>query len=654
MTAARRKAPNPAGFLGELRRDSRGNTLAMAAIALIPLSAMIGSGVDMSRTYLVKARLQSACDAGALAARKVMDGSATMTAASTTAGINFFNNNFPAGTYGATNVAYSQSLDSEKQVVGSATARVPMTLMKMFNYEYRDVDVTCSARLDITNTDVMFVLDVTGSMADCPDDSNCASNSSSKIAGLRSAVVDFYNTLSGAAPSTAQIRYGFVPYSQGVRLSDVIGTGRILDTWTYQSRVANMNTPTYLGVYGTPSSTFETYPSAISNSECTSYGNNKSWPSSNDGATWWSGSAPAATTRTFYSKEDWVKTGTRGSGASLTDIGTCRREKEVTPVTYTTKYAFTNWNYKPVSYDTSSFQAGNAISYASGSPGTGTSNNYLVDTAGEYKITDLPTNAGTRGTSWNATIGAYMGATAQSYNGSISSSTFDKCVEERDTVANTTFTYGSIPAAAYDLDIDTPATNAATTWRPSWPALVYRTDGGRPGYACPYAAQKLQTMTATDVQNYVNNLAATGSTWHDLGMTWGARLISPTGMFASENTTAPNGQSISRNIIFMTDGLMNADENAYGGWGYEILDKRTSGGDFATMDSRHNSRFIAMCNAARAKNIRIWTIGFGQTIPTNLTQCADPGQAFSASNTATLRQQFTAIATKIAKLRLAQ
>ena len=64
---ARRK-----GFLTRLARDVRGNTLAIVGAALVPLAGMIGSGVDMSRAYMAKTRLQSACDAAALAGRRVM------------------------------------------------------------------------------------------------------------------------------------------------------------------------------------------------------------------------------------------------------------------------------------------------------------------------------------------------------------------------------------------------------------------------------------------------------------------------------------------------------------------------------------------------------------------------------------------------------
>ncbi len=63
-------------FLGGLLRDARGNALAIMAAALIPLAGMVGGGVDIARMYIVKTRLQHACDAGALAGRKAMGGGA--------------------------------------------------------------------------------------------------------------------------------------------------------------------------------------------------------------------------------------------------------------------------------------------------------------------------------------------------------------------------------------------------------------------------------------------------------------------------------------------------------------------------------------------------------------------------------------------------
>ena len=60
---------------------------------------MIGSGVDMSRAYMAKTRLQSACDAAALAGRRVMQND-TLDAAVIDEADRFFNFNFNQGLYG--------------------------------------------------------------------------------------------------------------------------------------------------------------------------------------------------------------------------------------------------------------------------------------------------------------------------------------------------------------------------------------------------------------------------------------------------------------------------------------------------------------------------------------------------------------------------
>src|SRR5215210_7774649 len=87
------------GWLARLARDQKGNTLAMVGAALLPLSAMIGSGVDMSRAYMAKHRLQAACDSAALAGRRAMVND-TLTSTVTSEATKFFNFNFPQGTYG--------------------------------------------------------------------------------------------------------------------------------------------------------------------------------------------------------------------------------------------------------------------------------------------------------------------------------------------------------------------------------------------------------------------------------------------------------------------------------------------------------------------------------------------------------------------------
>ena len=632
--------PDRRGLLRRLRSDTAGNTLMLVAAAILPLTAMIGAGVDLSRTYMIKSRLQQACDAGALAARKSMGGSATLTTAATTNSQTFFANNFPAGAFGTTNISFTPALDANAQVTATANARVPETIMTVFGNNYTDLTVRCDAILEVANTDVMLVLDVTGSMLDCPDDSACGGGGGSKIVGLRAAVLDFYDTINGSATATSQVRFGFVPYSANVNVGELLPTAYLNDSHTYQSAVANMTTPKYLGTPGNPVVTVETYSTTLSSANCNKYGVNKNYPTLNGSTFNTGGPAPAMTTKTVYSFKNWgVAPGTT-SGTNRT----CRRNKTVTDTTYTLLgYSLTNWTFQPSSYNVSNFKAGTNITIATSNP-TG-----YVPTSGQYNQQQL------------AAV-ATAGTTNSSY-------AWNKCIEERDTVAQATF--APIPAAAYDLNIDLIPSSTETRWRPSFQQVIRNRPGpatvtsanlttySNPSHSCPRAAAKLAEMTRSQVEAYVNSLAPTGNTYHDIGMAWGARLISPTGLFAAENVVAANGREINRHVIFMTDGLMCPNPGVYTPQGVENIDRRVMGATAPTNCSgeiitRHTNRFLALCQATKGMNISLWTVAFGTSNPPSLVSCANAGQSFVATNTATLRAQFQLIASRIASLRLSR
>ena len=634
--------PNTPTFMGRLRHDKKGNTLMLVAAAIIPLTAMIGAGVDISRTFMIKSRLQQACDAGALATRKSMGGGITITTQASQNGQNFFNNNFPAGAFGTSNINFTTGLNSDNQVMASATARVPETIMTVFGNNYTDLSVHCDAKLEVANTDVMFVLDTTGSMGNCPNDSSsCNGGAGSKIAGLRQAVLDFYDTIDGASSADSQIRFGFVPYSANVNVGNIIPSSYFNDSHTYQSAVANMTTAYYEPIAGSPDTTTETYGSSISSSSCNTYAQNKSYPSL-DGASFNSGGPPpASTTQTSYSPKDW------GAVSDTTGTNrTCRRNKTVIVTTYNptpTGFSLTNWTFKPVSYDVSSFKSGSSIAIATDDP-TG-----YMPTSGAFNLQQL------------AAV-----STAGTPNSNIS---WNKCIEERDTVTQATFS--TIPSNAYDLQIDLIPNSQATRWRTAFGDVIrnrqslnnvtsaHLTDYTNPVDYCPKAAAKLAVLSRGDVSTYVNGLTPDGNTYHDIGMAWGARLISPTGMFASENVVASNGRPISRHIVFMTDGDMCPNPNTYTFQGLESIDRRVMGSTAPSNCSgeiitRHNNRFLALCEAAKAMNISVWTVAFGTSNPPSLVSCANANQSFVATDTATLRAQFQAIAARIASLRLSK
>ena len=80
--------------------------------------------------------------------------------------------------------------------------------MGVFGYENFQIDVSCTAEINISNTDIMFVLDVTGSMNCAPDNpggGNCGNtpDPGSKIDALRVAVMSFYDAVDDATAAAA-------------------------------------------------------------------------------------------------------------------------------------------------------------------------------------------------------------------------------------------------------------------------------------------------------------------------------------------------------------------------------------------------------------------------------------------------------------------
>jgi hypothetical protein len=294
-----------------------------------------------------------------------------------------------------------------------------------------------------------------------------------------------------------------------------------------------------------------------------------------------------------------------------------------------------NWNYAPIEYDVSSLK--------------GSSSDGLM-----------------AGGSITALIGNDFTSETSPWTG---------CIEERDTVRTTD--YSPIPAEALDLDIDEvpDPTNPSTQWRPSIPGLLFTrrwptdwsydpvvTTEEYPRYIdwreanCPARAHKLESMTNGEVTSYLNTLTPDGNTYHDIGMIWGLRLLSPTGLFASENATTPSGKEIVRHLIFMTDGQTMTNVENYDAYGFAALDRRRTNVASLPTNAETNAlveaRLAALCELAKGRNITVWVIAFGTSLTPLLEDCASDASAFEADNAAALSTTFAEIASKIANLRL--
>lgn len=591
-------------WLTSLARDTRGNTLAIVAASIIPLAGMVGGGVDISRMYIVKTRLQHACDAGALAGRKQMGGGtwAYNSNAAQAAANRFFDANIQASPYGASSVTKSYT-ESAGKVTGAASATVPMTIMRVFGKTNETLNVTCDAEMRLPNTDVMFVLDTTGSM----DDKAVSTDTQTKMQALKSSVKCFYEivarldttetcatgTPSGGTGNTVQIRFGFMPYATNVNVGKLLPTGYFADSWKYQTRRATGNT---------------------------------SWGSWTEDSYYWTNywtacNAAAANTATRENRVNKYQSG--GSYYCY----------------YEYRLKIPEWEYNQLSVNVGLLKNGTAWR-----------NSF------DWPIANDATN---RTINW------------------------DGCIEERQTVWQAA--YSPIPAGAKDLNIDlTPTSDTTTQWGPALPQLIYARDVtsswdqldrnstttttnyyNSVPYYCPREAKKLQPWpTASDFETYVNGLTPDGNTYHDIGLLWGARFISPTGIFKSDNEFTPQGGEIERHLIFMTDGEACTNTTDYGPYGLPWLDRRTTDPNQApssgclttgTITQQVNARTAAICTAVKNKNITLWVIWFGAsntTIEGMLNTCATPGRFFTARNSTDLQNTFKSIADQISQLRL--
>ena len=617
-----------------LARDRKGNVMYLTAGLLLPALATLGGGVDLGQAYMAKTRLQQACDAGVLAGRREMaDGGFSGQARQ--AAIRMFEFNYPDDIYESRNVDFTVTASGASDVRGTAKATIDTIIMHMFGKESFDLEVDCIARLEIANSDIMFVLDTTGSM-----NSTNSGDSVNRISALRTEVMAFYDTVASANAGSARIRYGFVPYSLTVNVRDVIEPGWLNDEVTVPSRDGQWvqtsssppttNNPSWSS-YSSWSNTGVIQSPATQANCSTRPLPNPNPQIVNDPAVA-GGSTTGTNPRTITTTSTVRQTET--NFRNVWSSNQCRQQRQtrtrnvVTTSSVTEQYRYT---YQHITYDVGALASGGTLTVPSGVLGA-----------------DVTTG-------WNG------------------------CIMERATVAFDDA--APVPSGTYDLDIDTPATSAATRWSPMIPALVhpragnpndanqsrvdittptdwasYQTRGGD-GNSCPSPARHLREYPASQrsaMQAYVNSLVVSGFTYHDIGMVWGARMLSPTGMFATQNTNAPNGAPISRHLIFMTDGEMNPEPGTYSFQGVELLNNRVGSDNDAELTRRHNARFRHVCQQAKSRNITVWVVAFGTTLNADMTACASGGSAFQANNAAQLRQRFQQIAQQITRLRLQQ
>jgi hypothetical protein len=645
-----------AAFLQSLKRDRSGNAIMIVAASAFPLIALIGGAVDLSRSYLAESRLQQACDAGVLAARKRLGstvvGGGVVPGFVADAGNKFFNINFRNNTYGTANRAFVMTLEPDYAISAVATVDVPTTIMRLFGYSEVKLQTKCQAKVNFNNTDIMMVLDTTASM----DVKAVPTDPLSKIATMKTVIKNFHKQMEESKGPSIRVRYGFVPYSTNVNVGSLLHDDWVVNTtWNYQTREVDHVGPGPL----TTSSSYEnwTTPTGTRSARVAT---------STYAATW---HAPVTEADTgYYSCDNPLP-------ASSYDE---RDDPQGPPV-------ITPWPGPPAGNKTVQHyrKRQDGTLWQSGISGT-TCTVYRQDFGNyrmEYDYVTIP---------YQSPAETWYNYARLPHNVTNWRTETPGCVEERRTYEIDDYNNVDF-SRALDLDIRTVPSvgNDTTKWKPMYRDIIFARNLDYYGVGsfsfdpvitteywmfqpnrvpnmvtCPTVSRKLAELpldtgsplsSNADLNTYIDGIVASGTTYHDIGMIWGARLLTAFGLFAAENADV-GGKPTNRHLIFLTDGQTEAFDIAYGAYGVEPLDRRRWNKEAPvgglTLNQMVEKRFTVACNQAKADNITVWVIGFDTALSPVMRNCAGNGHWFQANNASQLNVAFTQIAGSLGDLRI--
>ena len=200
-------------------KNNQGSVFVVVAFSVMAVVGSVGVAVDVGRSQMVQAKLQSAVDAAGLAAGASLnsddlEGIATK----------YINLNFNANNLGARLGEIETELSDDRKVLTvSATADVPTTVTKIFNKSAVAVNAATEITRSNKGLEVALVLDTTGSML------------GAKLTALQTASNDLVDILFGDEATAENLWVGIVPFSQTVN----IGPSRT--NWLDAAHYASLN-----------------------------------------------------------------------------------------------------------------------------------------------------------------------------------------------------------------------------------------------------------------------------------------------------------------------------------------------------------------------------------------------------------------------------
>ncbi|MGB3626133.1 MAG: pilus assembly protein TadG-related protein, partial [Henriciella sp.] len=186
------------------KSDERGVAAILFAIMAVMVLVIVGFAIDLQRGVSTDTRMQSALDAAALAGARTLENASATDAEIIAVAQSAFAANFATGHSDVNCTAANVSIDRDQgRVFVDADCSLPTTFASLVKVNQMDLNDRATARAAITELDVAFMLDVSGSMK------------GSKLAELKTAANDAIDLLI-TPRSGDRVRVAFNTYSTSV------------------------------------------------------------------------------------------------------------------------------------------------------------------------------------------------------------------------------------------------------------------------------------------------------------------------------------------------------------------------------------------------------------------------------------------------------
>jgi Flp pilus assembly protein TadG len=212
-----------------LRRDTRGNTTILFALAVVPIFGSVGAAVDYSRANNARTAMQAALDATALMiSKQALDLKSAQVQTKARA---YFDAMFNRPDIKSLKITFSLQTNApgDFTVLADGSGKIDTSFVKLLGVQQMPIRTTAQVRWGFRTLEVALALDNTGSMAQ-----------KNKIVELKAAVKLLLATLKGNSKAPDDTKIAIIPFNTVVNLGTVYkdkpwlayGSGVTASNWT--------------------------------------------------------------------------------------------------------------------------------------------------------------------------------------------------------------------------------------------------------------------------------------------------------------------------------------------------------------------------------------------------------------------------------------